>query len=40
VAPVNTASPPAPAAGTVVPPAGSNPNNTQAPQQPAPATQR
>jgi len=32
--------PPAPAAGVTVPPAGSNANNTQAPNQPAPATQQ
>jgi predicted small lipoprotein YifL len=38
-APVTTATPPAPAAGMTVPPAGSNSNNTQAPQTP-PATQQ
>ncbi len=32
--------PPAPAAGVTVPAAGSNANNTQAPNQPAPATQQ
>jgi predicted small lipoprotein YifL len=39
-APVTTASPPAPAAGMTVPPAGSNANNTQAPQSSSPATQQ
>jgi predicted small lipoprotein YifL len=38
--PVTTASPPAPAAGMTVPPAGSNANNTQAPQSSSPATQQ
>jgi len=38
--PVTTASPPAPAAGMSTPPAGSNANNTQAPQSPSPATQQ
>ena len=38
--PVTTASPPAPAAGMTTPPAGSNANNTQAPQSPSPATQQ
>jgi predicted small lipoprotein YifL len=37
--PANTVSPPAPAAGMMTPPAGSNSNNTQAPQSP-PATQQ
>ena len=37
--PANTISPPAPAAGMGTPPAGSNSNNTQAPQTP-PATQQ
>ena len=40
VRPVTTATPPAPAAGTVPPGAGSNANNTQATQQPSPATQQ
>jgi len=39
VTPVTTVSPPAPAAGTSMPPAGSNSNNTQAPLSP-PATQQ
>jgi hypothetical protein len=43
--PVNTVTPPAPAAGTVAPAAGapvggSTTTNTQVPQQPSPATQR
>jgi hypothetical protein len=38
--PVTTASPPAPAAGMTAPAAGSNANNTQAPQSPSPATQQ
>lgn len=33
-------SPPAPAAGVTVPAAGSNANNTEAPNQPPPATQQ
>ncbi len=39
VTPVTTVSPPAPAAGMTTPPAGSNSNNTQAPQS-LPATQQ
>lgn len=35
-APVTVVSPPAPAAGTTMPPAGSNANNTQAPNTQAP----
>jgi predicted small lipoprotein YifL len=39
-APVTSASPPAPAAGMTVPSAGSNANNTQAPQSSSPPTQQ
>jgi hypothetical protein len=38
--PATTVSPPAPAAGTTLPVAGSNANNTQAPQSSSPATQQ
>jgi predicted small lipoprotein YifL len=40
VMPAAQLSPPAPAAGVTVPAAGSNANNTQAPNQPPPATQQ
>ncbi|WP_075794260.1 LPS translocon maturation chaperone LptM [Massilia putida] len=39
-APAVQITPPAPAAGVTVPAAGSNANNTQAPNQPPPATQQ
>jgi len=39
-APAVQIAPPAPAAGVTTPAAGSNANNTQAPNQPAPATQQ